>query len=139
MDGYAATGLGAGPVRRGRLGFHSGDYDLEPRQPRPDRLNIGNLDPTGLTLTYDVYFGTDQTAVENAATDSPEYMANVDTESYDFNDLDPETEYFWRVDTSLAIMRPPFTPTITPGDVWSFTTAPPGTGRTELSGRSRLQ
>jgi len=94
--------------------------------------NLGDLDPTGLTLTYDVYIGTDATAVADANVydnpSVPEYMGYVGTESYDYADLDPETEHFWRVDTKLAITRPPFTPTITPGVVWSFTTGPPGIG-----------
>jgi len=94
--------------------------------------NLGNLDPTGLTLSYDVYIGTDAAAVADANVydnpSVPEYMDKIDTESYDYADLEPETEHFWRVDTSLALTRPPFTPTIIPGDLWSFTTAPIGTG-----------
>jgi hypothetical protein len=86
--------------------------------------NLGDLDTTDLTLSYNVYIGTDQAAVTDATTSSLEYVANVATESYDYADLEPGTEHFWRVDTRLKITRPPFTSVITPGNIWSFTTVP---------------
>ncbi|MHC4743522.1 MAG: LamG-like jellyroll fold domain-containing protein [Planctomycetota bacterium] len=93
--------------------------------------NLGNVDIEGKTLSYNMYIGTDRAAVEAVATGdtvSPLYADNVDTESFLAEGLGTDTEYFWRVDTRLAATRPPFPITITKGNVWSFTTAPPGIG-----------
>ncbi|MHC4744490.1 MAG: LamG domain-containing protein, partial [Planctomycetota bacterium] len=93
--------------------------------------NLGDQDPTGYSLSYHVYIGTDSSAVAGVATGdtaSPVYAGTVDTESFDYSDLEAETEHFWRVDTVLTMIRPPFLPTITKGDVWSFTTGPKGIG-----------
>lgn len=65
--------------------------------------------------TYEVYWGTDQTAVTNATTASPEYQGSVST-----NSLYPAlgvatTTYYWRVDTVNGVGT-------TKGDTWSYTT-----------------
>ncbi|MHC4740413.1 MAG: LamG domain-containing protein, partial [Planctomycetota bacterium] len=90
--------------------------------------NLGDLDPTGYSLSYDVYIGTDETAVTDANVfNNPsvaEFAGNVAAESYDFTGLAPFTEHFWRVDTKLTLTRPPFTSKYAQGDVWSFTTLP---------------
>jgi regulation of enolase protein 1 (concanavalin A-like superfamily) len=87
--------------------------------------HLGDLDTRGYTLSYNVYCGTDEAAVAAIATGStaaPQYKGNVATETIVLADLNPETEYFWRVDTKLKLPRPPFSATYTKGDVWSFTT-----------------
>ncbi|MHC4744407.1 MAG: LamG-like jellyroll fold domain-containing protein, partial [Planctomycetota bacterium] len=93
---------------------------------------LGDQDTEGKLLSYDVYLGTDETAVADAnVVNNPsvaEFIGNVSTETIDFAGLAYETEYFWRVDTKLSITRPPFIPTYTKGEVWSFTTGPEGTG-----------
>ena len=92
---------------------------------------LGDVDTTNHALTYSVYCGTDEAAVEAIATGSttaPEYRGNVPTATITLADLAPGTEYFWRVDTKLTLTRPPFPPTYYAGYVWSFTTWPPDFG-----------
>jgi len=81
--------------------------------------NRGDVDTRGYTLSYDIYIGEDQNAVTNATTASPEYTANVSTESYEYNIL-PFGPHFWRVDTKLRKCVPPFPITYYTGQVWSF-------------------
>jgi len=71
--------------------------------------------------SHEVYFGTDQEAVRNADTSSPEYKGsrNLGSESYDPGKLDWDTTYFWRVDE--VNNTNPQSPWV--GGVWSFTTA----------------
>ena len=66
----------------------------------------------GGATNYDVYFGT------NATPDSGEYKGNQAGTSYDPGTLAYSTTYYWCIDANN-------TSGITPGDVWSFTTAPP--------------
>jgi hypothetical protein len=96
---------------------------------------VGNPDPangatdvqmnTVLTWTaadnatsHELYFGTDADAVENATTDSPEYIGPraLGAVSYDPGGLEWETSYAWRVDEVYP------TGTVK-GLVWTFTTA----------------
>jgi len=69
--------------------------------------------------SHEVYFGTDEQAVLNADTSSPEYKGsrNFGSESYDPGQLQCNTTYYWRVDEVKA------DGTIQMGNVWSFTTA----------------
>jgi hypothetical protein len=71
--------------------------------------------------SHQVYFGTDEEAVRNADTSSPEYKGsrNLGSESYDPGKLTWDTTYYWRVD-EINDLHPdsPWT-----GGVWSFTTA----------------
>ena len=90
--------------------------------------NFGDLDTEGFAVEYDVYIGTDETAVADADTDSPEYMTTVEPTSYDAVGLESETEHFWRIDTVRTLTKPPFDITVTPGEVWSFTTLRAGFG-----------
>ena len=73
------------------------------------------------TAMHDLYFGTDEEAVLNADTSSPEYKGTRDigSESYDPGKLPWDTTYYWRVD-EVNDLNPdsPWT-----GPVWSFTTA----------------
>jgi hypothetical protein len=62
----------------------------------------------GGATSYDVYFGT-----ESGSLDS---IGNQAGTTYDPGELDPETEYFWRIDSVNDGGT-------TTGDEWSFTTA----------------
>ena len=70
--------------------------------------------------THDVYIGTDEDAVKNATTASPEYKGSkaLGDESYDPGKLAWHTSYFWRIDEVNDVH--PDSPWI--GSVWSFTT-----------------
>ncbi len=66
-----------------------------------------------------VYFGTDEDAVRNADSSSPEYKGamNLGSESYDAGSLEWNKTYYWRVDGVNA------DGTLQKGLIWSFTTA----------------
>jgi hypothetical protein len=69
--------------------------------------------------SHQVYFGTDEEAVKNADTSSPQYKGSRDlgSESYDAGQLEWGTTYYWRVDEVKDDS------TIQKGNIWSFTTA----------------
>jgi hypothetical protein len=71
--------------------------------------------------SHQIYFGTDEEAVEHANTASPEYKGArpLGSESYDPVELAWDTTYYWRVDEIDSLN--PESPWI--GRVWSFTTA----------------
>ncbi len=69
----------------------------------------------GAVLHY-VYFGTDRNAVANATNAAPSPQT-----SFDPGQLQDGTTYYWRVDEFGGT-------TTTPGEVWSFSTVPTGTG-----------
>ena len=71
-------------------------------------------------VSHDVYFGTDEEAVKNATTASPEYKGTktLDDKSYDPGKLGWATTYYWRVDEVNSVN--PDSPWI--GNLWSFTT-----------------
>ncbi|MHC4324693.1 MAG: PA14 domain-containing protein, partial [Planctomycetota bacterium] len=66
---------------------------------------------------HTVYFGDDFETVSNATGGTMQGVTNYDT-----GPLDPEKEYYWRVDQFVDIV------TTHKGDVWSFTTAKEGGG-----------
>jgi hypothetical protein len=71
--------------------------------------------------THEIYFGTDEEAVKEADTSSPEYKGsgNLGEESYEPAQLEWNTNYYWRVDeVNDSHPDSPWT-----GPVWSFTTA----------------
>jgi hypothetical protein len=71
--------------------------------------------------THEIYFGTDQEAVKNADTSSPEYQGsgNLGSESYDPGQLEWNTIYYWRIDeANNANADSPWM-----GPVWTFITA----------------
>ena len=71
--------------------------------------------------SHQVYFGTDQDAVRNATTSSPEYKESIElgAESYDPGLLEWNTDYYWRVDEVNDMnSNSPWK-----GNVWTFTTA----------------
>jgi hypothetical protein len=71
--------------------------------------------------SHQVYFGSDEDAVKNADTGSPEYKGTGDlgSESYESGKLEWDTTYYWRIDeVNNANPDSPWT-----GILWSFTTA----------------
>jgi len=70
-------------------------------------------------VSHEVYFGTDEEAVKNATTASPEYKGTkaLGDESYDPGKLGWATTYYWRVDEVNSVN--PDSPWI--GSLWSFT------------------
>jgi len=77
--------------------------------------------PSVFAASHQLYFGTDEDAVKNADTGSPEYKGARDlaAESYDPGMLEWDTTYYWRVDeVNNANADSPWI-----GPVWSFTTA----------------
>ena len=82
-------------------------------------------------LSYNLYFGTNGTAVSNATTSDPEFVGNQTQLSYDPpGNLKYNTTYFWRVDSVNAAG-------VTKGDVWCFTTeSPPVTPPDKVTGES---
>jgi hypothetical protein len=77
--------------------------------------------PGDFAESHEVYFGTDEEAVRNADTSSPEYKGTraLGSESYDPGLLEWDTTYYWRVDEINN--NNPDSPWV--GGVWSFTTA----------------
>jgi hypothetical protein len=73
-----------------------------------------------LANSHDVYFGTDEDAVKNATTASPEHAATKTrgSESYEPGKLAWNTTYYWRVDQVST--NNPDSPWV--GNVWSFAT-----------------
>jgi len=77
--------------------------------------------PGDSAASHEVYFGTDEEAVRNATTASPEYKGSrtLGNESYDPGKLEWEATYYWRVDEiNTGNSDSPWV-----GNVWSFTTA----------------
>jgi len=77
--------------------------------------------PGVYAASHEIYFGTDEDAVKNADTGSPEYKGTRDlgAESYDPGMLEWDTTYYWRIDeTNNTNPDSPWT-----GILWSFTTA----------------
>ena len=71
-------------------------------------------------VSHEVYFGTDENAVRNAAQASPEYKGAkaLGDESYDPGELAWDTTYYWRIDEVNDAS--PDSPWV--GSVWSFST-----------------
>ena len=72
-------------------------------------------------VSHEVYFGTDEEAVKNATTASPEHKGTkaLGDESYDPGQLEWASTYYWRVDEVNSVNAD--SPWI--GSLWSFTTA----------------
>jgi hypothetical protein len=77
--------------------------------------------PGAYAATHQVYLGTDEEAVRNADTGSPEYKGTktLGSESFDPGKLELDTTYYWRIDEVNDAN--PDSPWI--GNIWSFTTA----------------
>ncbi|KJD34772.1 pectate lyase [Tamlana nanhaiensis] len=72
--------------------------------------------PADSAANQNIYFGTDETAVEVANTSSSEYLGNqtVGTDSYQLNGLYTGETYFWRVDQITSGGE------VTKGNTWRF-------------------
>ncbi|WP_411845874.1 PQQ-binding-like beta-propeller repeat protein [Roseibacillus persicicus] len=70
-------------------------------------------------LSYDVYFGTSQAAVDAATLESSEFLGNTASNDWatELAGLSLDTTYYWRVDFHNIS-------TVVKGDVWSFHVAP---------------
>jgi len=102
------------PVRASRSKPSNGAVDVKQTQ-------ILSWSPGDYAASHQVYFGTDEEAVKNANTGSPEYKGsrNPGSESYDPGKLQWDTTYYWRVDEVNNVN--PDSPWA--GNLWSFTTA----------------
>ena len=70
----------------------------------------------GYAMSHDVYFGTNQTNVNNATHVSGEFKGNQTSTTYDPGMLTANTTYYWRIDeVGINVTRK--------GTVWHFTTA----------------
>jgi hypothetical protein len=69
-------------------------------------------------VKHDVYFGTDQTAIDQATTASAGYKGSQDANSFDPGRLAFGQTYYWRIDEILSDN------TTVKGGVWSFTAEP---------------
>ena len=77
--------------------------------------------PSVFAASHEVYFGSDEDAVKNADTGSPEYKVTqaLGSETYDPGMLEWDSTYYWRIDeVNNTNPDSPWT-----GNVWSFTTA----------------
>jgi PA14 domain len=109
-DVWSFTTLGA--VARPRPSF--GEANV--KQTRMLRWTAGDH-----AASHQVYFGTNEAAVRNAGTNSPQYKGDkqLGDEKYDPGLLDWDTTYYWRVDEVNSLN--PDSPW--KGNVWHFTTA----------------
>jgi hypothetical protein len=85
------------------------------------QTQILSWSPGDYAASHEVYFGTDQEAVRNADTASPEYKGTkaLGSQSYDPGKLEWNATYYWRVDEVNNVN--PDSPWA--GNLWSFTTA----------------
>jgi hypothetical protein len=102
------------PVRAGAPSPSNGAVDTR-------QTMILSWSPGDAAASHDLYLGTDEDAVKNADTSSPEYKGARDlgSESYDPGQLEWNTTYYWRVDE--VNNTNPDSPWV--GNVWNFTTA----------------
>jgi hypothetical protein len=77
--------------------------------------------PSVFAASHEIYFGSDEDAVKNADSSSPEYKGTraLDSETYDPGMLEWDSTYYWRIDeVNSTNPDSPWT-----GPLWSFTTA----------------
>jgi len=85
------------------------------------QTQIITFSPSVFAASHEVYFGSDEDAVKNADTGSPEYKGTRDlgAETYDPGMLEWDTTYYWRIDeVNNTNPDSPWT-----GILWSFTIA----------------
>ncbi len=82
--------------------------------------------------SHDVYFGVDQSAVQNATDTSVEFQGNQSGAAFTPGGvLEPGTAYYWRIDELDGDDN------VTTGEVWQFTTGPaPAAGPTPADGET---
>jgi hypothetical protein len=102
------------PVRASRSKPSNGAVNVK-------QIQILSWSPGDYAASHEVYFGSDEEAVRNADTASPEYKGsrNLGSESYDPGKLEWDTTYYWRIDEVNNVN--PDSPWA--GNLWSFTTA----------------
>ena len=101
------------PVRASRSDPSNGAVDIK-------QTPILSWSPGDYAASHQVYFGTDQEAVLNADTGSPEYKGSQDlgSENYEPGKLERDTTYYWRIDeVNDTNADSPWK-----GNLWSFTT-----------------
>lgn len=123
VDARGPGGVTGGPV----LSFTTGSEPDAVEEPTPANGERGV--PLNVTLEwfaangangYDVYFGDNQQDVNNADMEDAQFQGGVNVPDTTFtlvDELDGNTEYFWRIDSEGP-------GGITKGEVWRFTTAP---------------
>ena len=86
----------------------------------PSATSVLNWISGGCTASFEIYFGTDQTAVQNADKNSPLYKGLSLSGSWniDIAGLAYTTTYYWRIDAVNGAGT-------AKGTVWRFTTEPP--------------
>jgi hypothetical protein len=115
----------------------------------PDPPNEATFVPSVVLLSWkpgygvvehDIYMGTEYEAVRDARYDfnepggpayvgPDEYLITRSEPNYQCSGLQLETKYYWRVDEVNGRLPPPMGGgTYYIGDIWEFTTAPPGLG-----------
>jgi len=89
---------------------------------------LGDLETQNHSLSFVLYWGTDEAAVEAATTGGTTIDGGTtipgETISTIVTGLPAETEIFWRVDTKRMLLQGTFPTYTTKGIVWSFTTLP---------------
>jgi len=73
--------------------------------------------PDSWAGSHDVYFGTDFNDVNDANTSSEAFQCNLWGTTFDPNTLNPNTNYYWRIDEKNSSGTPK-------GEVWNFITGP---------------
>jgi hypothetical protein len=90
--------------------------------PRSQSLQWNDGITGDVAASYDIYFGTNQTAVNDAIVGSPEFKTNQShsgirtaVQSYSPSSLGNNTDYYWRIDSKNAQGT-------VKGDIWHFKT-----------------
>ncbi|MHC4741056.1 MAG: LamG domain-containing protein [Planctomycetota bacterium] len=97
-----------------------GDVTIDPDPNATTSWQIGHVDTTDYTVSYDVYYGSVRADVE-AETSA---VVSVSGTTAEIGPLAADTTYYWKVNTVLTLIRPPFTETAITGEIWQFKTIP---------------
>lgn len=121
IDAVGPGGATAGPVLRFRVGALPGPVGNVPTPANGARgvaldVTLGWTAGVG-AVSHDVYFGTDQTAVQNATITDAAYKTRQAGTTYSPGPLQGNTTYYWRIDE----VSPGGS---TKGPVWNFKTVP---------------
>ncbi|MCK4306144.1 MAG: LamG domain-containing protein, partial [Candidatus Eisenbacteria sp.] len=94
----------------------NGEGGIDPNDPNePDDPNVTlSWTPWAYATDHDVYFGTNYVNVRDG-NDPNVYIGRLDTNSYDVNELNYATTYYWRIDEVEGS-------DVYPGAVWQFLT-----------------
>ena len=83
---------------------------------------MGAIETSGHSISYDIFWGTDEATVATATT--PEPGNHVTVAKHTIGPLLGDTDYYWRVNTLLSDVGPPFATDTVEGVVWHFKTLP---------------